>query len=112
MFNQPLLTAFPAIFLLIISYLALLFPDTYYTYQLNNSRSTVIHYHVTDQYYGERYSVNDHDNNQYYQLIGQRQITRKENQWLTAIGLILLFISLAQLVRLIKHHQLSQIANK
>ena len=83
--------------------LGLVFSHTYYTYRVTpleevTSVTENISYHLSDEYNGEKY-VTTFDSTTYeYELIAQRDISRKENRWLIALGLILVFISLGYLI--------------
>ena len=71
-------------------YLALFFPQTYYTYKAVNVENTennlVLNIQLTDQYLGDRYLTKIAGNNYEYALIAQKEVSRIENRWLIAIG--------------------------
>ena len=82
-----------AVFLIASGYLQLFFSDTYYTYQLTSTSSNqFVHFHVTDRYHGEKYIPENARPNRYYQLIGEREISRPENNLLKLCGLLLLIM--------------------
>jgi len=71
-------------------YLALFFPQTYYTYKAvtveNSENSLLLKIQLTDQYLGERYLTNIAGHDYEYQLIAQKEVSRIENRWLIALG--------------------------
>jgi len=79
--------------LVLSGYLALFYPETYYTYQAVQVKSTqkqspLLKIQLTDQYLGDRYVTNINKHEFEYELIAQRKISRIENRWLIAIGAI------------------------
>ena len=82
--------------LMLAGYLALLYPQTYYTYKakpiINQSELRQINYHVTDQYKGENYIQSGEHTDYEYSLVAERDISRVENRWLLAIGFLLVLL--------------------
>jgi transcriptional regulator with XRE-family HTH domain len=93
--------------LVLSGYLALFFPQTYYTYKAvpveNRQNNLLLNIQLTDQYLGERYLTNIADNDYEYVLIAQQKISRIENRWLIAIGALItsliLFIFFYKFIR-------------
>ena len=87
-------------FVLVSGFLELFFHQTYYTYKAElKSTSDVVSFYVTDQYQGESYNdVFARVSNEYV-LIGERNIPRIENNWLKAIGLLLMLFSIFGVIR-------------
>ena len=89
--------------LLVVGQFELFFSQTYYTYQVTPVEASSpelqsISYHLSDEYSGEKY-VTTFDGVPYeYSLIASRHISRKENRWLIAGGLIILIFSAAGLL--------------
>ncbi len=83
-------------FILIINaHFTLTFPQTYYTYKaqplvLTQGDQLSIDYHLVDEYKGEIYIENFYGSNYEFTLVAQREITRSENRWLIALGVLLL----------------------
>jgi transcriptional regulator with XRE-family HTH domain len=85
-----------AVSLIISGYLALFYPQTYYTYKAvpaeTSQQAPLLKIHLTDQYLGERYLTNIAKNEYEYELIAQREISRIENRWLIGIGGLLMLL--------------------
>lgn len=105
------LSAIIGLLLLLSGALALVFPDTYYTYKgqsLGDSSVKALHvidFHVTDVYQGDSYIQSTSRRQIQYNLVTQREISRVENRWLIALGVfffslpILLFIYRIKVIR-------------
>jgi len=81
-----------AISLLLVGQLALIYPQTYYNYKVIPSTSLsensyILSFHLTDKYLGEQYIQKIDNVDHQFKLIAQRDISRKENRWLTAVGI-------------------------
>jgi transcriptional regulator with XRE-family HTH domain len=98
-----LIGALTGLVITLFGQLGLVFSQTYYTYKVTpleevTSVAENISYHLSDEYNGEKY-VTTFDSTTYeYELIARRDISRKENRWLIALGLILIFISLGYFI--------------
>ena len=84
--------------LILSGYLALFFPQTYYTYkvvpiQTSQKQNLVLKIQLTDQYLGERYFTNITEYEYEYELIAQREVSRIENRWLIAIGAVIFLLT-------------------
>ena len=92
-----LIVACFAVALVVVAQSGALYSDTYYTYQAQPIGSVkaqaLLSYELTDEYRGEVYQSKFAGQTYTYQLLGERQIARKENIWLTIIGSILLTLS-------------------
>jgi transcriptional regulator with XRE-family HTH domain len=87
-------------FIVTSGFLELFFHQTYYTYKAENlNKSNVVSFHVTDQYQGESYNDVFAKIPYQYSLIGARNIPRAENNWLKAIGCLIVLLSVCALVR-------------
>lgn len=91
-----------SIVLLTSGYLSLFFPQTYYTYKATpvqsvQSREVMLNFHLTDEYQGEMFLQNISGLEYKFELIAQREISRKENRWLIALGIVFFIISLVYL---------------
>jgi len=87
-----------SISLILSGYLALFYPQTYYTYKAvpveNSQNNLLLKIQLTDQYLGERYLTTIAENDYEYELIAQQKISRLENRWLIAIGALFTFLIL------------------
>lgn len=89
--------------LVVIAQAGALYSDTYYTYQaqpignVEVQEQGLLSYELTDEYRGEVYQSKFAGQTYTYQLLGERQIARKENIWLTILGSILLTLSCSYL---------------
>jgi len=95
------LTVF-AIALILSGYFTLFFPQTYYTYKISpveqvTSSSIQLRAQVTDQYLGDMYVKKLSDINYKFELLSQREVSRKENRWIIAIGVLMLVVSVGYL---------------
>lgn len=87
-----------AVALILSGYFTLFFSQTYYTYKISpieQVATSKIHLkaQVTDQYLGDMYIKKLSGINYKFELLSQRDISRKENRWMIAIGLLVLVIS-------------------
>lgn len=96
-----IMCGFIGIVLLLVGYLALVYPQTYYTYKAMQIAPPVsqaqanINYYVIDEYKGENY-IKSFDESKYeYSLVAQRDVSRVENRWIIAVGLFLILITLS-----------------
>jgi transcriptional regulator with XRE-family HTH domain len=81
-------------------FLELFFHQTYYTYKADSVNITdVATFHVTDQYHGESYNEVFAKTPYQYSLIGARNIPRTENNWLKAIGILIMLLSICTVTR-------------
>jgi len=93
------ISALTGLTLVVLGYFSLIFSQTYYTYktvpiQNVTEQLQTSYYHVTDEYLGDNY-VKMISSIQYeYSLMTARDISRKENRWLIALGCILIFSSI------------------
>ncbi|WP_199610272.1 helix-turn-helix domain-containing protein [Flocculibacter collagenilyticus] len=89
-----MLTCIAAFILLVVSYFSVIFPQVFYTYQADvvSAQSVderaISHYHLTDQYLGDKYVEKLPSVTYEYILISEREVSRWENRWLMALGLI------------------------
>lgn len=98
--KSVIFTLFVGLFILSSGFFELFFHQTYYTYKAQNvSTSDVATFHVTDQYQGESYSDVFAKIHYQYSLIGTRNIPRTENNWLKAIGMLIVLLSICAVVR-------------
>lgn len=67
--------------------LALWYPEQFYTYQAESNQAI---YRVTPKYLGEKFSEQGKHGVSHYRLIGERKVSRPENNWLQSCGLLLL----------------------
>jgi len=91
-----------AVALILSGYFTLFFPQTYYTYKISPveevaSSSFQLKAQVTDQYLGDMYVEKLSDINYKFELLSQREISRKENRWIIAIGVLVLVVSVGYL---------------
>jgi transcriptional regulator with XRE-family HTH domain len=91
-----------AALLFICAYFELFFSQRFYTYQFELPKGVMselkLGFHITEDYLGERFI--DPNDQLIYKLIGQRSITRKENNWLYALSLLLVLLTFARIVKL------------
>ncbi|MCJ8319335.1 MAG: helix-turn-helix transcriptional regulator [Colwellia sp.] len=88
-----------AISLLLIAQLALIYPQTYYNYKTiplssSHDKKYLLNFHLTDKYLGEQYIQKIDNVNYQFKLVAQREVSRKENRWLTAIGIFFMVLAL------------------
>jgi len=103
--KSNLITSVLAIFalaLILSGYFTLFFSQSYYTYKITPmeqvaNASFPLKAQVTDQYLGDMYVKKISDNNYKFELISQREISRKENRWMMAIGLLVLVATIGYL---------------
>jgi len=91
-----------SIMLLAAGYLSLFFPQTYYTYKATpvqsvQSEEVMLNFHLTDEYQGEIFLQNISGIEYKFKLIAQRKISRKENRWLIALGIVSFVVSFSYL---------------
>ena len=89
-----------AFFLILAGQLSLFFSQTFYNYKtqpvdMNNKASFVLNFHLTDEYLGENYIEKIEGNTYRFELVAQRDVFRKENGWLTAIGMLMMLSTLS-----------------
>jgi len=89
--------------LVLIGYFALLYPQTYYTYKISPieplpKQSLNINIHLTDKYLGERFIKKISSNGYVYELIAEKEVFRKENRLLVAIGLLMSLVTAGFLI--------------
>ena len=87
-------------FLILAGQFSLFFSQTYYNYKtqpvdINNKSSFVLNFHLTDEYLGENYIEKVEGNEYKFELVAQRDVARKENGWLTAIGILIMLSTLS-----------------
>jgi len=90
-------------FLMLAGQFSLFFPQTYYNYktqpvEANAKTSYVLNFHLTDQYLGENYIETIEGTKYKFELVAQRDVIRKENGWLTAIGMLIMLSVLSYLL--------------
>jgi len=90
-------------FLILAGQFSLFFSQTYYNYKaqpidLNTKTSFILNFHLTDQYLGESYVATIEDAAYKFDLVAQRDVPRKENGWLTAIGILIMLSTLSHLL--------------
>ncbi len=89
---------FVATLMFIAAHFKLFYGQTFYTYQfsLSSEQSDLPNtgYHISELYLGERYLEQLDLNTIEYRLIGQREVERPENNWLYAVALLFLTLSL------------------
>lgn len=76
----------------------LIYSHTYYTYEANlvgdiSEKDTLLSYELTDEYRGEVYQAKFAGYSYRYELLGSRDITRKENTVMTLLGVFLMIVS-------------------
>jgi transcriptional regulator with XRE-family HTH domain len=103
---------FIAFGLLLAGYLSLFFPQTYYTYKTTpmqplKPEQLSLNFHLTDQYLGEQYLRKISAIEYKFELIAQREVSRKENRWLIALGYLLMVFSLGYLLLVLKERWLN-----
>jgi transcriptional regulator with XRE-family HTH domain len=90
-------------FLILAGQFSLFFSQTYYNYKaqpvdMNKKTSFVLNFHLTDQYLGEKYIETIEGNKYTFELVAQRDVPRKENGWLTAIGMLIMLSTVSYLL--------------
>ncbi|MGJ8679370.1 MAG: hypothetical protein ACSHXM_03500, partial [Paraglaciecola sp.] len=92
-------------------YFELFYQQNYYTYQTTNltpDKGPSLSFHLTDKYHGENYESVFAKHVYSYKLIGVRNIPRPENNWLKAIGCLVLLVTIGVIIRRwleIKHNK-------
>jgi len=91
-----------SIVLVVSGYLSLFFPQTYYTYkatpvQIVQSEDVMLNFHLTDEYQGEMFLQNISGVEYKFELLAQRKVSRKENRWLIALGILFFVVSVGYL---------------
>lgn len=90
-------------FLILAGQFSLFFSQTYYNYKTkpvdkNIAVPYVLSFHLTDQYLGDNYIGNSEGVAYTFELIAQRDIYRKENGWLTALGILIMLSTLSYIL--------------
>ena len=101
--------------IIFIGFNSLLFDQTYYTYQTTELNSLteeqfILSYELTDVYKGEMYQQKFAGKMYSYQLLGVREVPRKENNWIVLFGSLLCFASIISAVgyRKVLNHKKSK----
>lgn len=89
--------------LILAGQLSLFFSQTYYNYKIlpiepNTKNISVVNFHLTDQYLGENYVQTIEGTKYKFVLEAQREVQRKENGWLTALGILTLLSTVSYLL--------------
>lgn len=92
-----------AFFFILAGQFSLFFSQTFYNYKtqlvdVNQKAPFVLNFHLTDEYLGENYLENIEGNEYKFELVAKRDIPRKENGWLTAIGLLIMLSTVSYLL--------------
>ena len=89
--------------LILAGQFSLFFSQTYYNYKtqplnINEKSTFVLSFHLTDQYLGENYIKTIAGTKYKFELVAQRDVPRKENGWLTALGILIMLSTLSYLL--------------
>jgi transcriptional regulator with XRE-family HTH domain len=87
-------------FLILSGQFSLFFSQTYYNYktlpiEINENTSYLVNFHLTDQYLGENYIERIEGNKYKFELVAKRDVPRRENGWLTALGILIMLSTLS-----------------